>query len=77
MDRKVIDAAKTFIGITASLSQYERSQTWAEALHRARLGELDRFPEPLSRWLSQVVSYVDDDGPTPDYWPESLPWEAS
>lgn len=72
MDLEAVDAAKAFIASSSRLSERERSQIWAEALHYARLGEWSRFPQPLSKWLHQVVSYIDDDGPKPDYWPESV-----
>ena len=73
MDIEAVDAVTKFIASTSGLPQHERDQIWAEALHYARLGEWSRFPSPLSRWLQQVVSYIDDDGPRPDYWPESVP----
>ena len=58
---------------TAELPDHERDQARAEALNYARLGEWKRFPRPLGTWFRQVVNYLDDDSPEPDYWPETAP----
>ena len=74
MNNEAADAGRKFIERTAPLPEYERSQVWAEAMHYSRLGNWDQFPQPLAEWFRQVVNYVDDNGPKPDYWPDTMPW---
>ena len=74
MDQEAIEAVKKFIQKTAEMPEYERGQVYAQGLHHARLGLWSKFPEPMAEWFRQMVSYIDDNGPVPDYWPERMPW---
>ena len=66
MGQEVVRAAKVFIKETSNLPPYERDQIWAEALHYA----------PVRAWFRQIVAYIDDDGPQPEYWPKAMPWQT-
>ena len=73
MNQEAIETVKKFIQKTAEMPEYERDQVWAEALHYARLGIGSKFPEPMAEWFRQAVSYIDDNGTVPDYWPGRMP----
>ena len=68
------EATMKFIAITAELPEYERDQVWAEMLHHARAGDWEKIPEPIREWSRQVIKYIDQSGPRPDYWPDQIPW---
>ena len=68
------EATMKFIAITAELPEYERDQVWAEMLHHARAGDWKKIPEPIREWSRQVIKYIDQSGPRPDYWPDQIPW---
>ena len=74
MSNSTRKAVQAFIEKTAELPEYERSQVWAEALHYARIGQISQIPKPLADWFRQLVNYLDDGGPRPDYWPTRIPW---
>ena len=68
------DAAMKFIAMTAKMPEYQREQVWAEMLHHARAGDWKKIPEPIREWSRQVIEYIDQGGPKPDYWPDKIPW---
>ena len=76
MGQEVVRAAKVFIKETSNLPPYERDQIWAEALHYAQLEEWNKIPSPVRAWFRQIVAYIDDDGPQPEYWPKAMPWQT-
>ena len=69
------EAAMKFIADRRrSYRSTRESQVWAQMLHQARAGDWEKIPEPIREWSRQVIKYIDQSGPTPDYWPDQMPW---